>query len=655
MRDRVESPHLNEFAHPQPKGGEDVLRLRESRDAALQAAEAAVRDATRLTRLFTALSDSSGLDLTLDRALSTLSELFAADIVALLDPGGTGKFHPVAAVGLPEEMICLPISDAEDGYVAVAMTRRAPVVNNEAAADPKVERQFRDLGAETAIWVPVIGSHAAKGVLILARCRPIPFTQADADLLGAMAYRIGLTLEQAQRTAQLEQIVRSGREIGRHLDESEVCKEAVRMLPAILGADAAAMVIRDQDPAGTLRCVAEFGLDPGWSHAWSRLADRKLADAGGDPSYCTPDLRRELDATVFGESADFPVRAFLAVPISREDATLGFLYGMRFSTAPFCADTIQIANLYAGQVSAAIQNARLYRLVQDERQRLQESGEQIRRANDNLEKRVEERTRELASANQMLTLEIRERERAQVEALRAKEIAERANRAKSEFLANMSHELRTPLNHIIGFSELLVSKAYGELNDTQDEYLKDVLGSSKHLLSLINDVLDLSKVEAGKLDLDLSDVDMKALVEGSLMMVGEKALSHRVDLKVDMDRAVGLVRADERKLKQVMYNLLSNAVKFTPDGGEVKVKGEIVDGSSVRVVVSDTGIGIEPQDLERIFLPFEQGDNSASRMYQGSGLGLTLTKKFVELQGGRVWAESKGKGKGSAFSFVIPV
>ncbi|MCG6534855.1 MAG: PAS domain S-box protein [Syntrophales bacterium LBB04] len=281
--------------------------------------------------------------------------------------------------------------------------------------------------------------------------------------------------------------------------------------------------------------------------------------------------------------------------------------------------------------------------------------EAIRISHDELEKRVEERTRELASTNQHLKHEVQERWTAQAEALRAKEAAERANRAKSEFLANMSHELRTPLNHIMGFTELIVDKTFGELSSTQEEYLNDVLTSSRHLLSLINDILDLSKIEAGKVELELREVDLRALVESSVMMVKEKATKHGITLKVEMDRIPGLVSVDERKLKQVMYNLLSNAVKFTPDGGDVAICGDFLEGKSVKVTVKDTGIGIAAEDLERIFNPFEQGDNTASRRYEGTGLGLTLTKRYVELHGGKVSVESEGLGRGSSFSFVIPV
>jgi signal transduction histidine kinase len=277
----------------------------------------------------------------------------------------------------------------------------------------------------------------------------------------------------------------------------------------------------------------------------------------------------------------------------------------------------------------------------------------LRKAHDELEMRVEKRTAEL---------------------LLAKKVAEAASKAKSEFLANMSHELRTPLNHILGFTELVLDKKFGELNHTQEEYLSNVHHSSNHLLSLINDILDLSKVEARKLQLETSMVNLKALLEDSLIMVKEKALKHDIALSTNFDGIPETVSADERKLKQIMYNLLSNAVKFTPDGGSITLaakrisdfeigRSESMEGkkseiqnpkSKIQISVTDTGIGIKKEDLERIFTPFEQVDNTAGRKYQGTGLGLSLTKKLVELHGGKIRVESQGEGKGSTFSFVIP-
>jgi signal transduction histidine kinase len=272
-----------------------------------------------------------------------------------------------------------------------------------------------------------------------------------------------------------------------------------------------------------------------------------------------------------------------------------------------------------------------------------------------------------------------------VERKRAEAAAESANRAKSDFLANMSHEIRTPLNHIIGFTELIVDKQLGELNADQEEYLGDVLQSGRHLMDLINDILDLSKVEAGRLQLERSEVNLTDLLEGSLVMIKEKSIEHGIHLSTAIETLPEVVRVDEVKIKQILYNLLSNAVKFTPDGGQVSLKARIVehwvqpglrrgDSDGVRIIaepaegtngkkrrrcvelaVADSGIGIKPEDQERVFDRFEQVDGSTSRRFEGTGLGLALTKNLVELHGGIIWVESKGEGKGATFRVALPV
>jgi signal transduction histidine kinase len=259
--------------------------------------------------------------------------------------------------------------------------------------------------------------------------------------------------------------------------------------------------------------------------------------------------------------------------------------------------------------------------------------------------------------------------------------ASESDRLKSEFLANMSHELRTPLNAIIGFSELLEYQYPEKLDRSQKEYVSDINASGKHLLSIINDVLDISKVESGKMLMELTDVHLPTLLDDSLVMFKEKAAKHGVQLTTAISECPEAIRADELRLRQIIYNLLSNAIKFTPDGGAVILSARhltrindqwIADNGQlaflpvpvgheriyferiVDITVTDTGIGVKEEDLERIFKPFEQGDGSISRRYQGTGLGLSLAKRFVELHGGYICVESMGENKGSSFHCVIP-
>lgn len=358
-------PQLGQISGNAVTEPEDVYRLRVARDAAVQAARAAVRDTTRLTRLLAILSEPSPLECLLDQVLATLSEVFVADIIVLLDPAGTGTFLPLAAVGIPEDLLEQPLSDAEINDVASVMRAGTPLLIGEASGDRKTDSQLRELGAEEEVWLPVIGRHAARGVLILARCRPTPFVHSDVDLLTAMTYRLGLALEEAQRNIQMEQIVRIGREIGRYLDESAISDEAVRRLPAVVRADAAALVL--DSPDGAFRCVAQCGLGPTWTVTCSRLTEYLLTKRliAVEP-YHTIDLHAAADHLSLELSPACPVRALLAVPLHREDQIRGLLYAMRFSAASFNPDTLQIAALYASQIAASLENARLYRSVNDE-------------------------------------------------------------------------------------------------------------------------------------------------------------------------------------------------------------------------------------------------------------------------------------------------
>ncbi len=265
----------------------------------------------------------------------------------------------------------------------------------------------------------------------------------------------------------------------------------------------------------------------------------------------------------------------------------------------FGAEVIELMKTFATQSALAIQNARLFR-------------------------EIEQKSREL----------------------------EAASRHKSEFLANMSHELRTPLNAIIGFSEVLAERMFGEINEKQAEYLRDILDSARHLLSLINDILDLSKIEAGRMELELSEFDLSGAVEHVLILVRERANRHGIELERELDPDLGAIRADERKVKQVLLNLLTNALKFTPAGGRVLVRARRLDHAA-EISVADTGVGIATEDQAAVFEEFRQV-GTMSKKVEGTGLGLAISRKFIELHGGRIWVTSE-PGVGSTFAFTLPL
>jgi len=307
--------------------------------------------------------------------------------------------------------------------------------------------------------------------------------------------------------------------------------------------------------------------------------------------------------------AEFPIgaaiairlghRTALAIPLLRKGVPIGALFLRRQEVRQFSNEEIALLQTFADQAVIAIENVRLFR-------------------------ELEQKSREL----------------------------ETASYHKSEFLANMSHELRTPLNAIIGFSEVLSERMFGELNEKQEEYLRDIYASGQHLLSLINDILDLSKIEAGRMELELTDFDLPTALDNALTLVRERAGRRSITLQMTVDDRLGQIQADERKIRQVVLNLLSNAIKFTPEGGRIEV-GAVPRDGFVEVSVSDTGVGIAPEDQEAVFEEFRQVGTSAAKQ-EGTGLGLALCRKFVELHGGKIGVTSQ-VGVGSTFTFTIPV
>jgi len=315
-----------------------------------------------------------------------------------------------------------------------------------------------------------------------------------------------------------------------------------------------------------------------------------VADVEHDP-YVPERARKAWEA--------MGIKATIGLPMMWEGKGIGSIFVGREVAGAFSAKDIALLKTFSDQAVIAIQNARLFR-------------------------EIENKSREL----------------------------EVANKHKSAFLASMSHELRTPLNAIIGFSEVLLARLFGELNDKQDDYLKDIHASGRHLLNLINDVLDLSKVEAGRMELEPSRFDLSAALADAMTLIRERATGHGIALALATSPMLGTVSADERKLKQILLNLLSNAVKFTPDGGRIDVTATR-EADGVLIAVKDTGIGIAPGDQEAVFEEFRQVGSDYTSKQEGTGLGLALTRRFVELHGGRIWVES-APGKGSTFYFTIP-
>ena len=334
----------------------------------------------------------------------------------------------------------------------------------------------------------------------------------------------------------------------------------------------------------------------GWEMAWSG-GPRRAMNQSQVPNILeerayAPRMREMLER--------FGFRASLAVPLLREDRIIGGLVVRRKSTGEFRPEVIELLKTFATQSVLAIQNARLFREIEDKSRQI-----------------------------------------------------EAANRHKSEFLANMSHELRTPLNAIIGFSEVLGERLFGELNEKQAEYTDDILSSGRHLLSLINEILDLSKVEAGRMELELAAFDLPLAIDNARTFVRERATRHGITLDVTIDERLGDFVGDERKIKQILLNLLSNAVKFTPEGGRIGIEARQADGG-VEVSVSDTGVGIAPEDQARIFEEFRQVGADYAHKSEGTGLGLTLGQEVCRTARRKDLGGERSRQR-QQFTFTLPI
>jgi len=482
-------------------------------------------------------------------------------------------------------------------------------------ADPAYDQTTAQAGTwRRMIGAPMLKDGAPIGVLVVAWPNPGQTPQKQADLLKTFADQAAIAienvrlinetkeaLEQQTATAEvLKAISRTTFELDPVLDA--LIENATRLCKS----DRGFVFIREGD---AYRPAANFGASPEQlefmrsrplTSSSGTLVGRAaltrqvvhIEDAKTDPMYEWNDALALLG-----------FRTMLGVPMLREGEPIGVVAIWRDQVRPFSARDTQLVTSFADQAVIAIENVRLFR-------------------------EIKAKSRELEIANQH----------------------------KSEFLANMSHELRTPLNAIIGFSEVLIERMFGELNEKQDDYLKDIHSSGRHLLTLINDILDLSKIEAGRMELDLGSFDAAAAMGNAMTLVRERAQRHGIALSLEagglVGEGLGEIRADERKFKQILLNLLTNAVKFTPDGGRIVVRARrLADG--IEVAVSDTGIGISKEDQAVVFDEFRQVGRHYTNKQEGTGLGLTLTKRFVELHGGTLRLESV-PGQGSTFTFTLP-
>jgi signal transduction histidine kinase len=457
------------------------------------------------------------------------------------------------------------------------------------------------------------------GIIAIHRHEVRPFMHSQITLMETFADQAAIAIENTQlfkeleaRTAQLSRSVQELQALGEvsqalssTLDLETVLSTIVARANQLAGTDGGSVYEYDE-PSEAFHLRATDNLDeevvvlarhtpvPRSEGVLGRMAVTRepvqIPDIGEESAYHSP-LRDVLLRT--------GTRALLAIPLLREDHLIGGLTVNKKTPGEFSPQVIDLLKTFASQSALAIQNARLFREIADKSRQL-----------------------------------------------------EAASRHKSEFLANMSHELRTPLNAIIGFSEVLSERMFGELNEKQEEYLKDIHASGQHLLSLINDILDLSKIEAGRMELELTDFHLPTALDSALALIRERAGRRGIALHLSVDDRLGQIRADERKVRQVVLNLLSNAIKFTPEGGRIDV-GAVPRDGFVEVAVSDTGVGIAPEDQEAVFEEFRQV-GTADKKVEGTGLGLTLCRKFIELHGGKIWVKSQ-LGQGSTFTFTVPV
>jgi signal transduction histidine kinase len=463
-----------------------------------------------------------------------------------------------------------------------------------------------------AMAVPLLRNGNPIGTIGLGRASPGPFTIRQMELVTTFADQAVIAIENVRlfeevqtRTRELSQSVEELRALGdvtqavnSTIDLETVLSTIVTKAVQLSRAESGVIYVFDELDQ-RFRVRATFGLSEDLVAAIREQADAiRQATLDREPQE-TPDIRDEAPSPLRDIAMRAGLRARLVVPLVGPDRVIGALVIRRKQPGNFPKETIQLLQTFAAHSVLAIQNARLFR-------------------------EIEEKGRELAEAS----------------------------KHKSQFLANMSHELRTPLNAILGYTELILDSIYGEPSEKMRTVLERLQANGKHLLGLINDVLDLSKIEAGQLTLSLDDYSLSDVVHGVVSAVEPLAAEKKLVFKAEVPRDLPTGHGDGRRLSQVLLNLVGNAIKFT-DKGEVAIRAEATNGAFT-VAVCDTGPGISSADQAKIFEEFQQADSSITRKKGGTGLGLSIAKRIIEMHGGRIWVESE-PGKGSTFYFTLPV
>ena len=531
--------------------------------------------------------------------------------------------HGVSAAGAEELQRVFPRPATEDTIVGrVITTRQAAYVTDIDRAEgiPLLSRQMIEaLGTRSQVTVPMLRAGEPIGAMTIGWAEPDGFGEQQIALLQTFANQAVIaienvrlfkelearnsdlteTLEQQTATAEILRVISSSQTDVQPVFET-IAENSLRLCDATFstvfrfdGELVHLEALRNTTPEGADAIRNAFPMPPSRGGASARcILTRSIVHIS--------DVREDPDYVLLGLAETNKFRSILSVPMLRDGNPIGAITVAAPRAVPFPDKQVEVLKTFADQAVIAVENTRLFNEIQDKTHQL-----------------------------------------------------EVANRHKSEFLANMSHELRTPLNAVIGFSEVLLERMFGEVNPKQEEYLNDILSSGKHLLSLINDILDLSKIEAGRMELESQPFDLPAALDNALTLIRERAARHGLRLEVTVDPGLGEVKGEERKVKQVLLNLLSNAVKFTPEGGKISLSASLNDGMA-EISVTDTGVGIAREDQEAIFEEFRQVGSDYARKREGTGLGLALARRLVALHGGKLWVESE-PGKGSTFTFTLPV